>query len=116
LVLSEDVENPVITDFCIVVCCENIAQQLETWRNTHQELTTRHLLTRVFKRDAVEGGEACEKVANTKGTGKAMNEEDVLFVVSSLKKLRVDQADRNTLILDPLCSSVEDVAKQCKLW
>ena len=53
-------ENPVITDFCIVVCCENIAQQLETWRNAHQELTTRHLLTRVFKNDAVEGGAACE--------------------------------------------------------
>ena len=78
-------ENPVITDFCIVVCCENIAQQLESWRNAHQELTTRHLLTRVFKNDAVEGGAACEKVANTKGAGKAMDENDMLFVVSTMK-------------------------------
>ena len=45
-----------------------------------------------------------------------MDKNDMLFVVSSLKKLRVDQADRNTLILDPLFSSVEDAALKCKLW
>jgi len=83
-------ESPVITDFCIVVCCENIAQQLESWRNAHQELTTRHLLTRVFKNDAVEGGAACEMAANIKGTGKAMDENDILFVVDTMRKLKVD--------------------------
>ena len=109
IVVAKEVKEVVHSPTCVTVCCENLAEQVESWRNRHLDKTTTH---KVFGMKGLPRN--IEHTVSRIGAGIQGKERpakaDIGAVAEALRKMAWNiDATRNTLILSPVTSSFGNV-------
>jgi len=117
IVVAKEVSDVVYSPTCVTVCCEKLAEQVETWRNRHLDKTTDY---KIYGMKGLPRN--VEHAISRIGAGpqgkERPTEADIGAVVEALRKMAWNiDATRNTLMLSPVTSSINtSVDNAIKKW
>ena len=105
--VASEVNEVVFSSKCVAVCCEKLAEQVESWRNRYLDKTTKY---KIYGMKSLPRN--VEQTISRIGAGpqekERPTEADIGAVVEALRKMAWSiDATRNTLMLSPVTSSID---------